>query len=454
MPVNFGADLFEPVGFGKKLRDAFELPFSDEDIAGAAQRGLQSTKDPWKVGEEMHKLTRSEVTRRQAGRLAEIDRTYQDAQQRAQAKAQEMRSSSTKWRLLAGLGAALAGRDIGAVNSFFDRREESGLDRELESAQNQRASALQGMQLERQAGQDEREETLFAQGQEDRSRGRDPNDARAEAARAEIRAAAQRTGLPVDPNLARLGWEDLANHPLYGKALAIWMKQQEAKSGGLSPELAYRMGRDQREDERRVEERGEARADRLEKRTGELSTPYGPARDDDSAKKLRGAYEQSQNLQRALQQMKAVRDRVGPELLEREDVAEGQTAASEAKLALKELARLGVLSATDFMFLDQMIPSDPTSFDWVPFSDPIMKKIDQAIEAAGAREKTALGAYLDPKTAASGAPEGEPTASKGPPTQADVDPGGRVRMRFPDGSTKWVPADRVEEMRELGGEAL
>lgn len=178
----------------------------------------------------------------------------------------------------------------------------------------------------------------------------------------------------------------------------------------------------------------------------ELKTPYGKAQDADSAKKLRTSYEQSNNLQRALGTMKRIRETVGTEVLEREDVAEGQQAAAEAKLALKELAKLGVLSSTDYTFLDQLLPADPTSFDFVPFSDPIMAKIEKAIESANAREEVGRKTYLAQGEGA--APSAPPPAPAASPAQAGG--GGTVRVRSPSGKLGSIPRSSLEAARAKG----
>ncbi len=397
----------------------------DEQITGAIERSRSQGRDDRAILGEGVEIAKQRVPREWAARSKQIEQQYQDAVQREKALGEEQRRASTKWRLLGGLGAALAGRDPSAINSHFDQLEALNLERGMRGAREQRDAARGDIELEQQQSQADRADLLFEQGQQDRqfelqdrqrtrnasAREDDPNSEESLLAQG---LASRMLGRPVQGvSASRL------KGMLPGMERIYQIEQSKrSQQGGLSPELAYRMGRDAKLDERHASELEPGRTERAEKRTGELSTPYGPARDDDSATKLRGAYEQSRNLERALAQMKAVRERVGSEVFEREDVAEGQSAAAEAKLAVKELAKLGVLSSTDYMFLDQLIPSDPTSFDWVPFSDPIMKKIDQAIESAGAREKTALGAYL--------APGGGQSAAADPPAAAAA--GGRIRV--------------------------
>lgn len=126
-----------------------------------------------------------------------------------------------------------------------------------------------------------------------------------------------------------------------------------------------------------------------------LSSPYGIARSKEAAKKLQGTYEQATNLSFALEAMKALRtESNGGEILDRDAVSRGTALAADARTAVKELAKLGVLSKEDYKLIDEQIPPDPLAFDFIPGSDPIMAKIDAYSEMLEKKIETAKKTYL------------------------------------------------------------
>jgi hypothetical protein len=172
---------------------------------------------------------------------------------------------------------------------------------------------------------------------------------------------------------------------LYGALPVLSELAEQARAnqpkGGLSPELAYRMGRDQRMDQRHEEELNAKRAERAEA----MATPSGQARDPESAKKFRDFQLQSNAFRSAIEGMKALRDRKGFEVLDRGAVAQGKQLAAEARIAWKNMASLGVLSATDVAMMDSVIPPDPlgagTNDAYTAQFDGLLGRLDQAEQA-------------------------------------------------------------------------
>lgn len=161
------------VRYGRAL-----FPDQDEQRIGqAVEQERSSGKDDHSILGQGVELAKQRLPREWAGRAQQIQQQYQDEVQRQQALSAERTRASSKWKILAGLGQALAGRDPSAIASHFDQLEQLNLQGGLRQAEQNREAGLQGLQLEqqgaqadRQAVQDQQQATLFQQGQEDRTR--------------------------------------------------------------------------------------------------------------------------------------------------------------------------------------------------------------------------------------------------------------------------------------------
>ena len=128
----------------------------------------------------------------------------------------------------------------------------------------------------------------------------------------------------------------------------------------------------------------EMRAQRLEemKRKGEEAeaakdTVYGKARTADDAKKLKEASELKSKLDREIGELIAIRENKGAEVWDRDTVARAKQLSKSLLLTKKNLESLGVLSQSDMDIVNEIIPSDPTQFNFAQLvgQDPTLTKL-------------------------------------------------------------------------------
>lgn len=158
----------------------------------------------------------------------------------------------------------------------------------------------------------------------------------------------------------------------------------------------------------------EKERDREEKRAlleNKLTTPFGLARTEDDAKKLKDAGEMKDKFDRSLQEMIDLRKKHGGGAIwDREDVGRGKQLSKDLLLTYKDLSKLGVLSKADEAILNAIIPPDPLAFDFVPGQDPILHKLEKFKGDSQTDFETRLKTRL----------QGEPTAGVAPPETKKV----------------------------------
>jgi hypothetical protein len=126
--------------------------------------------------------------------------------------------------------------------------------------------------------------------------------------------------------------------------------------------------KDAREERRQLfgaqrQDRLDARTDKMEEKMQGLKTPYGLANTVDDAKQLKEGHEAKRNFDNKLDQMIALRESKGGEVLDREAVARGQQLSKDLLLEYKNMSKLGVLSAADQDIINAIIPEDPLQFN-------------------------------------------------------------------------------------------
>lgn len=105
---------------------------------------------------------------------------------------------------------------------------------------------------------------------------------------------------------------------------------------------------------------------------------FGYARTADDAKKLKSAMETKESFDSSLGELIGLRKKHGGgAILDREDVSRAKQLSKQLLLQYKDMAKLGVLSASDEAILNEIIPSDPLAYDWVPGADPILHKLEK-----------------------------------------------------------------------------
>jgi len=111
-----------------------------------------------------------------------------------------------------------------------------------------------------------------------------------------------------------------------------------------------------------------------------LKTPYGIARTNDDAKKLKEAAQNKDDFDTLLSEAIALREKHGGgQVLNRDDqkIADGLSADLLAKY--KSLIKLGVLSATDYKLLDSIVPKDVLGYNnpvaAIQGQDPILAQL-------------------------------------------------------------------------------
>lgn len=106
-----------------------------------------------------------------------------------------------------------------------------------------------------------------------------------------------------------------------------------------------------------------ARDLKREEKNDQLMTIYGQARTPDDAKKIKEAAVQKEKFDSALNEMIKLREKHGGgNITNREDVERGKQLSKDLLLAYKNIASLGVLSASDEKILNSIIPPDPLEY--------------------------------------------------------------------------------------------
>jgi hypothetical protein len=151
-----------------------------------------------------------------------------------------------------------------------------------------------------------------------------------------------------------------------GTPITEWVRKAPAEAKQVDP-MVGEMRRQRLDDMKRKSEEAESAKD----------TIYGKARTPDDAKKLKEASELKAKLDREIDELIAIREAKGAELWDRDTVARAKQLSKSLLLTKKNLETLGVLSQSDLDIVNEIIPSDPTQFDWgqLKGNDPTLTKL-------------------------------------------------------------------------------
>ena len=126
----------------------------------------------------------------------------------------------------------------------------------------------------------------------------------------------------------------------------------------------------------RAEDKDIKRQEKIES----LTIPgYGVARNEQDAKDLKEALVAQKDVQSTLDRLIEIRESKGAEAWDRETVAEAKRLAADAKIANKSIAKLGVMSDSDSILLNKLVPEDPTAWSGASLlgQDPILAGLKQ-----------------------------------------------------------------------------
>lgn len=191
----------------------------------------------------------------------------------------------------------------------------------------------------------------------------------------------------------------------------IATETQKEKGGGMSPELAYRMGRDRFEDERHDREKAQAgTVAGLERDPG-----TGPGNPED-AKKVKASMVSAEKMGRYVNELRQLHHDNGTELVGATSVRMAQL-MKQIQIEAKNIAELGALSGPDYKLMEELSGSDPTSLTaklksmfGVDNTETALDGLMQWVnETVGANKK--VYGYHDTAEKPSGAPTG-PTSGR------------------------------------------
>lgn len=219
----------------------------------------------------------------------------------------------------------------------------------------------------------------------------------------------------------------------------------------------------ERQADARITGTEDERATKKGEREAQRSVPtvagtHTEANDATAAKEYRKrfqAFKSTEQLVTALKQLRAKYPKGTAAALNRADAAKAKSLSTQLMLAAKEAANLGVMSSTDYTFIQQLVPSDPLGFSID--SEGYNAQFDAVLDYGKAQMRGYGESYLkggaDPAFAnfsLSDQQEGAAPGGKAPAASPKVPPTKGVRMKFPDGSTKIVPPDQVEHYKQWG----
>jgi hypothetical protein len=136
----------------------------------------------------------------------------------------------------------------------------------------------------------------------------------------------------------------------------------------------------------------------------------------------------------------------GGEILDRDAVATGKQLAKDILLKYKDLVHLGVLSKQDERILNDIIPSDPLSFNFIPGQDPTMTKMSNFHKSLNADFNTNLKARI--KNPINAQTNTTNTSNSETSTEDSV------KVQAPDGRVKIIPKSDLSRAIAAGGKLI
>jgi len=201
----------------------------------------------------------------------------------------------------------------------------------------------------------------------------------------ESRAGAQATALAANQE-RQTGFQDAAEarrvaaegRNVAGEARNVTASEQKGKLFELELQRRQQVlsgGGDtlkRQLDQARLKEINERTARQERVRTGTLTPKeererkvpgFGIALTKGDAKAAKAAIQSRAEIQKMINDIKALRKKHGGEIFDREAVARGKVLSTRLLLKYKDMAKLGVLSVSDEKLLNRLIPKDPLQFD-------------------------------------------------------------------------------------------
>lgn len=457
MPTNTGniADAFFGKSDGYDLNRYGKALFPDQDetrIGQTVERERAAGKDDHAILGEGVEVAQQRLPREYAGRAQQIQQQYQDEVQKQQALSAERTRAQMKWKLLAGLGSALAGRDPSAIQAHFDQLEQINLQGGLKQAEQTKEAGLGQIALERQGMQDEQQQTLFAQQQEDRQRQMgqrsaedDPNSTESKLAQ---QLAEKLTGRP-QPGITATQFKSRGPdlEKIYQIEQQRLARQDAANAASSTRAEAQKDRTAAREDSQQFREQQAqvSREDKKQQLLEKTEVPgYGVAHDETEARDLRQLAGGAKYADQLIDELIALREsKGGGEMWDQTAVRKAKQNASELRILVKDAAKLGVLSATDYSLLENLVPEDPLEFNPMATAtfqdDPTMNQLKQLKQNFARRIQSGMQARLRSQPGAEGqAGLGQGQAPDEVQTRTLKD-GTQVRVRkLPDGSWEEV----------------
>lgn len=330
---------------------------------------------------------------------------------------------------LAGVAAAFQGKDSGAASADVLNRDERQNQIKLNQFDKGRQDKIQDYALGQQMTKDERENAKS-----------DPNS---------------------EPSIAFRKMIE-ANFPKVAKSYGDnWSNVTAADQNIIFDPLKLKEQTDARKEAAMLanSQRGDAREDRKLQREQmdnekkqKLVTPFGLANSEDDAKKLKDAFESKSNFDNKIDEMISLREKHGGgDVWNRDDVARGKQLSKDLLLEYKNMAKLGVLSASDEKIINAIIPADPLEYN-SPLAamrgeDPILGNLKKFkgdsdkdfATRVGTRTRAGIGSIAGQRD----------KAAPGAGAQGD-----KVQMLSPNGVPKMVSRKDVQKALDAGGKVV
>lgn len=280
----------------------------------------------------------------------------------AQNEARTQRLSAGLGSAANTIGAAIAGTKVD--NSFYDKmREDAG--QGVKDLQDRRKSVMDRMAMDKMGGEMEDADAL-----------KDPNSQRSIAFRNALKASMPKVAdsFGSDFDLLSAADQSLIMEPI---KLREQLDEKKLSRQMLMNDKAQARALQQTLAEEKLAERKAAKDEKRDKDIRERMTTYGIARTADDAKQLKEATELKKSLDAQINELIALREAKGAELLNRDVVGRAQQLAKDLLLTKKNMEKLGVLSESDKDIVNEIIPSDPTQFHFSQLvgQDPTMTKL-------------------------------------------------------------------------------
>jgi hypothetical protein len=288
-----------------------------------------------------------------------LDQFSNEEYEKAKQAADERNSDLGLAQFAAGAGAALARRDPSDVNAAFDKIRERNKDETVGEFNRKKAQAISDIDTKNKIDNN------------------DQNSAKSKMLQAQISK--------LYPNAFTS--DEIATFTLADQENILKPLELKAKLDARKEEMsAMRQQREMDRQDRalnnnlRKEEitlkRQEVSNDKLNK----LQTQFGIANTEQDAKTLKDAYEEKANFDSKINEMIKLReDNNGGALFDREAVARGKQLSKDLLLSYKNMAKLGVLSASDEKIINAIIPADPLEYNSplaaIQGQDPILHQL-------------------------------------------------------------------------------